>query len=386
MTQSSPQRQTIRVLAAALSALFAALITLRIGYAQTALPQTGINASSGLSYVQRYNPDWAYAAIALRPDGQQLAIGGSDGHIGIYDANFDLLADWIAHTGNIWALDWSPEGTKIASGGQDTSVHVWDVNTHATTLTLPHSNTVVAVSWSPDGMKLATVDSAVVFFDSETNAYTEDVLHVWDVSAGGAPVFSALFYNHGSTVSWSPDGERIAVGGAFQVDQGSDLLIWDAVEGYVLDSFPRIWSMILPVAWSPDGSRIAYGDRNGESGVYVVDALSGAFVTEVVSSFDSITALAWHPDGHSLATGTMADSAIYVTHIPTGYFTRMDGHPSAIRSLDWSADGNTLASASTDGTVRIWDMRALPDLSGTPTLTPRPTYIPKPVITATPRS
>src|SRR5206468_3023688 len=67
-------------------------------------------------------------------------------------------------------------------------------------------------------------------------------------------------------------------------------------------------------------------------------------------------ALAWSPDGRTLAAAS-ADMTIRLWETVTGSQLRqLIGHTDGVCSVAWSPDGKTLASGSWDATVLVWDI------------------------------
>ncbi len=71
---------------------------------------------------------------------------------------------------------------------------------------------------------------------------------------------------------------------------------------------------------------------------------------------DSITDIAYSPDGAQLATASL-DGTIRIWNARDGSPSRViEGHSAGVRSIDFSPDGTRLASGSDDRTAKLWNV------------------------------
>ena len=91
----------------------------------------------------------------------------------------------------------------------------------------------------------------------------------------------------------------------------------------------------------------------------VWDATTGEMRSVLTKHTGEVSALAFSPDGDILATGGGWDGTVQLWDPATGKArTTFVGanYPYGVYSLAFSPDGRTLATASEDGTVRLWDV------------------------------
>ncbi len=111
--------------------------------------------------VKAHRPRWTEQAfptkirpVAWRPDGAQLAGGGDDGIVYVWDAATSVLLQQLTgHRSMITSLAWSPDGTRLAasgSGKEEGELFVWEVQSGARVSTLGgYPGLVYAVTWGP---------------------------------------------------------------------------------------------------------------------------------------------------------------------------------------------------------------------------------------------
>ena len=108
---------------------------------------------------------------------------------------------------------------------------------------------------------------------------------------------------------------------------------------------------ISEIQYSPDGTRLAVASSIG---IWLYDAQTGEELDLLTGHTGSVNSVAFSPDGNTLASGSW-DGTLRLWHAGTGNPIRtLSGHTDSVYSVAFSPDGTTIASGSRDGTLRLW--------------------------------
>ena len=106
---------------------------------------------------------------------------------------------------------------------------------------------------------------------------------------------------------------------------------------------------VSSVGYSPDGAVVATSSAGG--GVRLFRATDDRLLH--VLAHRGATTVAFAPGGRMVASGA-TDGSVHVWDVPTGRLIATVGHSGAIVSLDFTRDGQTLLTGSTDGAA-LWN-------------------------------
>jgi WD40 repeat protein/energy-coupling factor transporter ATP-binding protein EcfA2 len=226
-----------------------------------------------------------------------------------------------------------------------------------------HTAEIDKVVFSPDGKLLASAsgDEGKLLTSATDAKGMDNSVRLWD-AASGQPIGEALAGHQGNVncLAFSPDGEILASGDARGV-----IILWDVATRRMTGKF--VARPMHSLAFSTD-KILASGSFDGQMGeINLWNVVTQQRIGEPLKGHSSsVRSLAFSPDGKTLASANGRDVPASVepsiilwdvkTQRPLG--SPLKGHEDGISCLAFNPDGKVLASGSADATVRLWDVAA----------------------------
>ncbi len=148
-------------------------------------------------------------------------------------------------------------------------------------------------------------------------------------------------------VAWSPLGDRVACGTAT-----GQIRIYDPTGGKLINLIAAHTGGVLALDWSRDGEWIVSGGQDGRARIWRPNGLPGPTLKGHSSWIHSV---AFHPDNQRIATGGSGEeSTVRIWNLAGQQLAVIRAHTNTVTELDWTDDGELLATSSWDGTAKIW--------------------------------
>jgi WD40 repeat protein len=325
--------------------------------------------------------------FAFNPKANRIATVGIGGEIRIWDT---VAGTQVKELNNdspeVWGVAFSPDGARLATGSPDGKIRLWDFETGQKLLTLEGSDERVnKLLFSPDGHQLIGRDFSAISF--------------WDLDPGHE-MFTQPENIAIEKVATDAAGTRLITG-----DDDGHIKIFESSTGRKLLDIPAHDAFILSVEFSPDGNFVASAGQDGSAKIW--DTQSGALTAgfdgqnDVGANvgYDVVNNISYNAAGDRLAIFGCCNPSLNILDTATGKIARridleaapewgnydhagdrlairtgekiaildadsgellltLNAHNGVVTGLAFSPDGRRLATASSDGLVKLWDVES----------------------------
>jgi RNA polymerase sigma factor (sigma-70 family) len=290
--------------------------------------------------------------VAFSPNGRFLASGGDDQTARLWNAATGKQVRTLeGHRDRVVGLAFSPDGKTLASRSTDNTIRLWVTRTGKELRQWPsrlrywynNQGNTYLLTFSRDGKTLG--------------AASFDGLRLYETATGR--LAQTRQPTGAKAVTLSPGGNIVA--GLVNLR----LHLWDFTTGKAPFRTDGHEGGVLTTVFSPDGSKLATGGADGL--IRLWDRASGKELRQLRGHTGVVSCLCFSPDGKYLASASSSGNDRAVSwwkiggkrrgvHPPVGREARQfRGHGPGVRALALTTGGKRLAALDGRGTLFVWD-------------------------------
>lgn len=276
-------------------------------------------------------------------DGEKLGMLAQGGLSVLDGKTLETLSTVVVEE-PITVLDFSPTTSLMATTSDQINLDLREITSGQIVRTISPENGFSNAVFSTDGRLVALTawdEIAVTLWDAETGQQTKKLTGF----ETAAPVYGVTFSKDDRYLIWVARGSAQVMeiaSGAMGAFLGHEDFIGDAKLA------PNGYLLAVTTAGTIDGEYMPI--------IQIWDQLSGQSLGTLVEGTSVSQSLAFSPDGRLLVATIFNELAIWDVNSKEKLIS-VPGHTDIVTSATFSPDGRTLASASADGTVRLWQVK-----------------------------
>ncbi|KAL5067494.1 hypothetical protein RYX36_018381 [Vicia faba] len=322
----------------------------------------------------------AVLSVAFSPDGRQLASGSGDTTVRFWDLGTQTpMYTCTGHKNWVLCIGWSPDGKYLVSGSKSGELICWDPQTgkQSGNALTGHKKWITGISWEP--VHLNAPCRRFVSSSKDGDA------RIWDVSLKKCIVLSGHTLAV-TCVKWGGDGV------IYTGSQDCTIKVWETTQGKLIRELKGHAHWVNSLALSTEyvlrtggfdhtGKHYSSPEEMKKVALERYNSMRGNAPERLVSGSDDFTMFLWEPfinkhpktrmtghqqlvnhvyfspDGQWIASASF-DKSVKIWNGTTGAFvTVFRGHVGPVYQISWSADSRLLLSGSKDSTLKVWDIR-----------------------------
>ena len=229
-------------------------------------------------------------SVAVNPSGEWLAFGAANlGQLLVWEWQSEsYVLKQQGHYFDMNTIAFSPDGQNIATGGEDGKVKLWNASSGFCFVTFTeHSASISTVEFAKQGQVLFSAS-----LDGTVRAY--DLIRYRNFRTFTSPTPVQF-----SSLAVDPSGDVVCAGS----QDNFEIYMWSVQTGKLLDVLSGHTAPVSGLAFHPAGSQLASSSWDRSVRLWSVFGRSRA--SEPITLSSEATALAFRPDGREICASTL---------------------------------------------------------------------------------
>jgi WD40 repeat protein len=330
--------------------------------------------------------------VAISPNDQLVATGGSDGKISIWEIdNVQNTLNIKAHEGHIVGLIFTTDSKRLISSSFDRQIKIWDIENGVCLHSWQSSEPCYRLALSNDGKMIATGSECgnIFIWDVDTKKliktlvghtlvsmdvafHPQDLLlassscdttiKIWNLATEECIYTLAEHTQFVFSVNFNPLGDQL-VSSSFD----ASIKIWDVASGHCLQTMQEHSRATVEALFSPDGRQIISASQDLTLRIWEQLQSNSWQCTKVLSGHrNNIWSIALDSKGKNLISGDLS-GVLKVWDMESLQCSKtLSSVSRAFRALAFHPAGDLLASSCEDCQIHLWDINANKCLSVIP--------------------
>ncbi|KAI5083086.1 hypothetical protein GOP47_0002829 [Adiantum capillus-veneris] len=280
--------------------------------------------------------DRPLSGCAFSPDGAILATSGWSGATKIWNVEtMERAMTLRGHTERVTSVAFSPAENILATASADRTAILWGLDGSCLRKFEGHLDRLARIAFHPSGAYLGTAS-----FDK--------TWRLWDVNTG---IELLLQEGHSRTVygvAFQCDGSLVATCGLDALAR-----VWDLRTGRSILALEGHVKPVLGIDFSPNGYHLATGGEDHTCRIW--DLRKRRTIYIIPAHNNLVSQVKYEPyEGYVLVTASHDNTCKVWSARDFKPVKTLAGHEGKVMGVDVTGDGQLVASASYDRTIKLW--------------------------------